>query len=947
IPKPSTTPKVSAKVREVKAAAAKVAEPKSVLLKSKIVEKTPFGTPKAQAASKAKEGESDKEGKDAGVVPFPAITPLAKKAVTELKDKPPVPGFGTPKPPSSASSSLAKSSASATKEAPAPVQVPPVTPAFKFGTPKEDGVDSTEQKVPQTVSFKFGTLAEKKDKDMEIFPQLTPAAKQIAPVPTPSPKPAVATSNDVLSKVKAEFESTLPKFDFNSTLTYPTPITPIPQTSTEGALPTFTWQTAAKDSFGIVQAWKSGKLKLKVDSKKAPEGFNWTAAGISKPATTTGSWECGVCMISNKPEAVKCAACETDKPGVKPPAAPPTSAGSFGGFKLPTTSGSVGQWECGTCLIKNKADASTCAACETPKPGSAAPPPSAGGFKFAPAAKPAGQWECGTCLINNKPDATICAACETPKPGSSAPKLAPTTGFQFKPPSSSSTVSFGSSSPAGFGTSTGGGFKPPSGMTGGVTFGSKPADSPAVPSVGFGASKPVGQWECGTCLIKNKVDATICAACETPKPGSSSSSSASAQPSFGGFKPPSSTASDASVGGFKFAQTAKPPGQWDCGTCLINNKADATVCAACETPKPGSTSSSSATAPPSFGGFKPPSTTSEATVSGFKFAPTAKPAGQWECGTCLINNKGDATICAACETPKPGSSSSSSASAQPSFGGFKPPSSTASDASIGGFKFAPTAKPAGQWECGTCLINNKADATVCAACETPKPGSTSSSSTATPPSFGGFKPPAPTTSSTGFQFAPPSSGGFSFGGKLVTGDSSVASTSGSSSTPSFQFGGKPVGGSVSSTPSALSSGTGFSFNPTPAGASFGSSTSSTGGFSFKSASEDSQSNAGTTGSGAPAVSFGDLNKPPRVEFGSLAGSSSSSGTTTFGGFGGFGTLNSSSSSALAPSFGFGSATPSFGFGAASSSTAAAPGVPSDSLGFSFGIKKSTDDEGSN
>ena len=30
--------------------------------------------------------------------------------------------------------------------------------------------------------------------------------------------------------------------------------------------------------------------------------------------------------------------------------------------------------------------------------------------------------------------------------------------------------------------------------------------------------------------------------------------------------------------------------------------------------------------------------------------------------------------------------------------------------------------PAGGWECDTCLIQNKADAAKCAACESPKPG---------------------------------------------------------------------------------------------------------------------------------------------------------------------------------------------------------------------------------
>ena len=42
---------------------------------------------------------------------------------------------------------------------------------------------------------------------------------------------------------------------------------------------------------------------------------------FKKPA---GSWECDTCMIQNKPELEKCAACETPKPKPKT-SAPPTS----------------------------------------------------------------------------------------------------------------------------------------------------------------------------------------------------------------------------------------------------------------------------------------------------------------------------------------------------------------------------------------------------------------------------------------------------------------------------------------------------------------------------------------------------------------------------------------------------------------------------------------------
>ena len=45
-----------------------------------------------------------------------------------------------------------------------------------------------------------------------------------------------------------------------------------------------------------------------------------------------GSWSCDVCMITNPADKVKCAACETPKPGAAPAAAATNgSSSSFGG----------------------------------------------------------------------------------------------------------------------------------------------------------------------------------------------------------------------------------------------------------------------------------------------------------------------------------------------------------------------------------------------------------------------------------------------------------------------------------------------------------------------------------------------------------------------------------------------------------------------------------------
>ncbi|CAH0389822.1 unnamed protein product [Bemisia tabaci] len=161
------------------------------------------------------------------------------------------------------------------------------------------------------------------------------------------------------------------------------------------------------------------------------------------------------------------------------------------------------------------------------------------------------------------------------------------------------------------------------------------------------------------------------------KPVSSSTGSVT-QPSM---KEEVKTASSVTTSGFsgfgdKFK---KPEGSWECSACLIQNKPDATKCIACETAKPSSSGNKSAAAPitgfstgSAFGtnSFKMPegpketittssnsSTTPVSTSTGLagfgdKFK---KPAGAWECGVCMVQNKGDTNKCVACETPKPGS----------------------------------------------------------------------------------------------------------------------------------------------------------------------------------------------------------------------------------------------------------------------------------------------------
>uniref|UniRef100_A0A3Q0RT68 Nuclear pore complex protein Nup153 n=1 Tax=Amphilophus citrinellus TaxID=61819 RepID=A0A3Q0RT68_AMPCI len=174
-----------------------------------------------------------------------------------------------------------------------------------------------------------------------------------------------------------------------------------------------------------------------MDSKQSPSisvGLESFGTMFSKPA---GTWDCDTCLVINKPDAVKCVACETAKPGtglkpsltlssafspvktVSAPTAPiSTEFIGFGDkFKKPE-----GAWECDTCLVQNKAEDTKCVACTSAKPGA-----STGASSSASSApvfgladkfkKPEGAWDCDVCLVQNKASDVQCVACQAAKPG--------------------------------------------------------------------------------------------------------------------------------------------------------------------------------------------------------------------------------------------------------------------------------------------------------------------------------------------------------------------------------------------------------------------------------------------------------------------------------------------------------------------------------------------------
>lgn len=197
--------------------------------------------------------------------------------------------------------------------------------------------------------------------------------------------------------------------------------------------------------------------------KSASSGGSW--GSILKASSDT--WECGTCLIRNKPSASRCIAC------TEPRQLPQTSSttSSSHNIEQPRNSSSkeLGKssklehaevktfahdegkkesndiakavkatWECATCWIRNPETLSKCQACETSKPKEKTETLTVIGKK------PADTWECPTCMIRNNNEAQKCAACEEPKPGSAAKAVAKSTlKFNVDIPAEASKFTFG------------------------------------------------------------------------------------------------------------------------------------------------------------------------------------------------------------------------------------------------------------------------------------------------------------------------------------------------------------------------------------------------------------------------------------------------------------------------------------------------------------------------
>lgn len=219
---------------------------------------------------------------------------------------------------------------------------------------------------------------------------------------------------------------------------------------------------------------------------------------------------------------------------------------------------------------------------------------------------------------------------------------------------------------------------------------------PSLPSLSSMFAPKSSQWECDSCMLKNEATRAKCVACETPKPGQAAAPSKVLQSDVKLQPTPLNTF------GNQFKAAANT---WECDTCMIVNKAEASKCVACETVRSSAKPVVTSNLPSSFG-------------AQFKAA-----ANTWECDTCMIVNKADVPKCVACETPRPKSKSVGLASELKVDSGFQ----------------SLLAKQNSKWECSACMTRNDAQRKKCECCELEKPGLASSAESSSASPFGPSK----------------------------------------------------------------------------------------------------------------------------------------------------------------------------------------------------------------
>ena len=582
-----------------------------------------------------------------------------------------------------------------------------------------------------------------------------------------------------------------------------------------------TIETTKKDDIITKQQAASSANSPAADKKKGQETIEASKDSIRlKFAPAAGSWECPTCMIVNKEAVTQCISCTTAKPGtdIERKSAPlfgqPTSSASIFGQQANNAS-VFGQQANNTPVFGQAAGSGfvfgKCSSASpfagfslTPKSTeeSAAKSKSVEGagkqeqsirLKFAPET---GSWECEICMVCNKPDASKCVACSAAKPGADPkPSNAPIFGQQaYTAPvlgqASSSEFVFGKSNAV----SPFGGFNltPKSTEENGAKSKTIEGAEKQVSSIRMKFAPEMGSWECDTCMIVNKPEASECVACSTAKPGCDPKPSST--PIFGqkpinvpifGQQPNSAPVfGQAPSNGFVFGKSSS--NSPFVGFSLKPNTEDESVDLSKENTTKGipgliaapktSTAEFPKTEPNEKVESIKASVFSQDSKDGFQFATLSGPSAgglfgsspasftqaafstpsfglgilsdansaskapsnddenlklndssSWECPTCLISNNPKAECCRSCKTENPTSLKDRTS---PNIVLKRSPLADNTDIKS---MFAP--KP-GSWECPVCAIVNDKEKLCCPACTTKRPENdqaTSEDSTAITP----------------------------------------------------------------------------------------------------------------------------------------------------------------------------------------------------------------------
>lgn len=130
-------------------------------------------------------------------------------------------------------------------------------------------------------------------------------------------------------------------------------------------------------------------------------------------------------------------------------------------------------------------------------------------------------------------------------------------------------------------------------------------------------------------------------------------------------------------------------GDWNCGSCSVNNFSNRTSCFKCSEPKPEGAGGGDGDSRGSSGGR-----------GGGRggFSGGSSRGGEWECSSCKANNFSNRTSCFKCSEPKP----EGAGGGESSRGNSRTPRGD-------------------DWECGSCKANNFGSRSSCFKCSEPKP----------------------------------------------------------------------------------------------------------------------------------------------------------------------------------------------------------------------------------